>query len=87
MVKFGELFLEDRAARFEPTVDLREDSAEPETFQAFRETRQNAHDDAPRQQGAEWQLRGKNPRGLGTRWHVGCVGGNTACWARTKYLY
>ena len=46
MVKLGEFFLEDRAARFEPTVDLRQDIAERETFQAFREAGQNAHDDA-----------------------------------------
>ncbi len=46
MVKLGEFFLEDRAARFEPTVDLREDCAQRETFQPFRETGQDAHDDA-----------------------------------------
>ncbi len=27
MVKLGEFFLEDRAARFQPTVDLRQDIA------------------------------------------------------------
>ena len=37
MVKLGEFFLEDRAARFEPTVDLRQDIAERETFQTSRE--------------------------------------------------
>ena len=37
MVKLGEFFLKDRAARFEPTVDLRQDMAERETFQPFRE--------------------------------------------------
>ncbi len=46
MVKLGEFFLEDRAAPFEPTVDLREDIAQRETLQPFRETGQNAHDDA-----------------------------------------
>ena len=46
VVKIGEFFLEDRAARFEPTVDLREDCAQRETFQPFRETGQYAHDDA-----------------------------------------
>ena len=46
MVKLGEFFLEDRAARFEPTVDLRQDITQRETFQPFRETGQNAHDDA-----------------------------------------
>ena len=45
MVKLGEFLLEDRAARFEPTVDLREGIAERETFQPFREADQNAHDD------------------------------------------
>ena len=45
MVKLGEFFLEDRAARFEPTVDLRQDIAQRETFQAFQETGQNARDD------------------------------------------
>ena len=39
MVKLGEFFLEDRAARFERTVDLRQDMAERETFQAFRGAR------------------------------------------------
>ncbi len=46
MVKLGEFFLKDRAALFEPTVDLRQDLAQRETFQPFRETGQNAHDDA-----------------------------------------
>ena len=46
MVKRSEFFLKDRVARFEPTVDLRQDIAERETFQPFRETGQNAHDDS-----------------------------------------
>ena len=46
MVKLGEFFLEDRAARFEPTVDLRQDIAERETFQPFREAGQYAHERA-----------------------------------------
>ena len=48
MVKLGEFFLEDRAARFKPTVDFRDDSAERETFQALQETCQNAYDDTER---------------------------------------
>ena len=46
MVKLGKFFLEDRAALFEPTVDLRQDIAERETFQPFREAGQNAQDNA-----------------------------------------
>ncbi len=35
MVNIDEFFLEDRAARFEPTVDLRQDLAERETSSRF----------------------------------------------------
>jgi hypothetical protein len=42
VVKLREFFLEDRAVRFEPAIDLREESAEQETFQALRESGTNS---------------------------------------------